>query len=163
MKHPSLWNIFTCGRQFTHERQILFSQLEEATFQSILSKARILTPPDSWHFEVHLGQRLANEGPQAKRSLPPCFCTACELRLIFAFLNGRKKKSNDEQHSMTHENCRKFKFQCPSVMFFFFRMQACLFIYVLSVAAWGGVQQKNWVVATETIWPKSLKYSLPDP
>ena len=39
-----------------------------------------------------INQELAHCHPQAKSSLPPVFCTACEQRMVFIFASSQEKK-----------------------------------------------------------------------
>lgn len=79
--------------------------------------------------------------------ITPNYQVKCLLLLLFSFqaknawfsrflIIGKKFKV---RYSETHENCMKFKFQCPSVKF-----------YVLPKAAFVLLQQ-GYIVASETV------------
>jgi len=89
------------------------------------------------------------------------FCTAYGLRMVFTFLNGRKKSR--ERLFGTCKNFMQFTFQRPY-------WKTATLISLLSEAAFG-LQWQDWVLGTETawltrtkvitIWPCAEKFSWP--
>lgn len=99
---------------------------------------------------------MAHSEPFAKSAPSLPSLVGLPLRKVFTFLSGWKK-SREERHFVTHENCMKFKFPCPYIDKVYrhqwrpFVHIPCVAAFVLTVAA--------FIIGTETVWPAERKIS----
>lgn len=111
------WNIHLSETHFPDEARIYL--WKESPFFLDWRKTPpqvLLARPNSLHPRLLTFWGSFRLGSKGKCIMWPCFCTACDLRMILLFSNG--KESKDEQYSMTHQNYIKFQLQCSQMMFY---------------------------------------------